>query len=358
VLPAGAKLYVSPSVTEFRTRSSGPRGGQGLLVTGNYRGQLSARGETVSLFDSAGRTVSSIAYLGNPSLAQQYLRITEMMYHPTPPAAGSLFTAEDFEYMVLKNIGPLPLDLTGVHFGNGVEFSFTGAAITNLAPGQRVVIVKNSAAYASRYSGGIPVAGSYQGNLDNSGENLRLEDAVGEKILDFSYNNSWYPETDGAGSALVVVDETAPWFDWELKTNWRPGSPRQSTDITAWKAKYFSALEMTDPAIAGDNADPDGDGQPNFQEYISGTDPRDAQSYLRVGSAELSPENRGAIRLGFNAVAGKTYTLLYRDSLNEGAWLKLADFAAQPTSTFVEFNDPAVGNAKSRYYRLVTPKQE
>jgi hypothetical protein len=115
---------------------------------------------------------------------------------------------------------------------------------------------------------------------------------------------------------------------------------------------------MTDPAIAGDNADPDGDGQANFQEYISGTDPRDAQSYLRVGSAELSRENRGMMRLGFNAAAGKTYTLLYRDSLNEGVWLKLADFAAQPMSTLVEFNDPAVGNAKSRYYRLVTPKQE
>ena len=145
---------------------------------------------------------------------------------------------------------------------------------------------------------------------------------------------------------------------WELKTNWRPGLPTLITGMEAWKAKYFNAVEITDPAIAGDNADPDGDGQSNFQEYLSGTDPRDPQSYLRVGSAELIGGNQVTIRLGFNAVAGKTYTLLYRDSLNEGVWLKLADFAAQSMSTFVEFNDPAVGNAKSRYYRLVTPKQE
>ncbi|MEO8426231.1 MAG: lamin tail domain-containing protein [Verrucomicrobiota bacterium] len=358
VLPPGTKLYVSPNVAGFKTRNSGPRGGQGLLVTGNYRGQLSARGETISLFDSAGRTVSSSSYIGNPSPAQQYLRITEMMYHPPPPSPGSSFTAEDFEYIVLKNNGPLELDLTGVNFTNGIEFSFSGAAITNLGPGQRVLLVKNGAAYASRYGGGVPLVGSYQGNLDNSGENLRLEDAVGETILDFSYNNSWYPETDGAGSALITVDETAPWFAWESKTNWRPALPIYNLGIASWRAKYFSAIEITDPAIAGDNADPDGDGQANIQEYISGTDPRDARSYLRVGSAELTGENRGTIRLGFAAAAGNTYTLLYRDSLNEGVWLKLADFAAQSTSKLVEFSDSVVGNAKSRYYRLVTPKQE
>jgi tetratricopeptide (TPR) repeat protein len=79
------------------------------------------------LVDSGGRTVSSTTYIGNPSPAQQYLRITEITYHPAPPLAGSSFSSEDFEYITLKNIGPLALDLTGVHFASGVDFSFAKA---------------------------------------------------------------------------------------------------------------------------------------------------------------------------------------------------------------------------------------
>ena len=80
--PAAVKVYWSPEI-----------------ITANSRRAV----RTINLFDSAGRTVSSTTYIGNPSPAQQYLRITEIMYHPPPPSAGSSFTAEDFEYIVLKN---------------------------------------------------------------------------------------------------------------------------------------------------------------------------------------------------------------------------------------------------------------
>ncbi len=77
-----------------------------------------------------------------------------------------------------------------MHFTNGVEFNFTGSAVTNLLPGQTVLIVKNLAAFTARYGSGFTIAGQYAGALNNAGENLRLDDAVGEKVLDFSYNNS------------------------------------------------------------------------------------------------------------------------------------------------------------------------
>src|SRR5207247_9380392 len=46
VVPAGGSLYLSPNVNAFRTRASGPRGGQGLLVQGEYRGPLTTCAET------------------------------------------------------------------------------------------------------------------------------------------------------------------------------------------------------------------------------------------------------------------------------------------------------------------------
>ena len=82
-------LYVVADKKAFRARTTGPRGGQGNYVEGPYDGQLSARGETIALLDDRGRVVTTNLYLGNPSGPQQYLRITEIMYHPPASPVGS-----------------------------------------------------------------------------------------------------------------------------------------------------------------------------------------------------------------------------------------------------------------------------
>jgi hypothetical protein len=231
VIPANSVMYLSPNVVQFRRRTLSPRGSQSLLVVGNYDGQLSARGETLHLVDRGGRPVFTNGYPGTPSLPQRFLRVTEIMYHPPNPPAGATYVDDDLEYIELKNIGGVPMNLIGVHFTNGIEFRFTATnAVTNLAAGQSIVLVKNLAAFTSVYGSGPTVAGVYTGSLDNNGETIRLDDAVNEKILDFRYENNWYPSTDGAGFSLVIVDENAPYYTWDLKSSWRPsghdfGSP-------------------------------------------------------------------------------------------------------------------------------------
>lgn len=64
VLVAGGRLYVSPSVRAFRSRTISPTGGQGRFVQGNYQGHLSNGGETVTLLDGTGRTVDTLTYVG------------------------------------------------------------------------------------------------------------------------------------------------------------------------------------------------------------------------------------------------------------------------------------------------------
>ena len=222
VLPANGALYVSPDVVAFRARSAAPRGGMGLFVQGPYQGHLSARGELLQLLDERGRVVQSTNSPASPTLAQQYLRITELMYHPATSIPADGVDPELFEYIELKNIGPVALNLVGVCLTNGVDFVFTGAsAVTNLAPGGTVLLVHNPLAFTLRYGPGLNVAGQYNGSLNNSGDRLRLEDAVGEKILDFNYTNSWYPITDGSGFSLVIVNEKAPWDSWGLPASWR-----------------------------------------------------------------------------------------------------------------------------------------
>lgn len=224
VIPATNSMYVVADKKAFRARSVAPRGGMGLYIEGPYKGQLSARGEPIILTDTYGHARTN-TYVGNPSLPQSYLRVTEIMYHPVRDPGGLAGSEEEYEYLELKNISTnATLNLNGVHFTNGIEFAFTGSAVTNLGPGQTVLLVKNLAAFTARHGNGFTIAGQYVGSLDNSGESLHIDDAVGETILDFSYNNSWYPITDGTGPSLVIVDENAAYNTWDKKSNWRPSA--------------------------------------------------------------------------------------------------------------------------------------
>jgi hypothetical protein len=230
VVPANSRIYVSPDVAAFLARATGPRRGQGLFVVGHYDGRLSARGETLYLFDPHGRQINVISYEGAPSPAQRYLRVTEIMYHPARSGPESAFDKEDYEFIKLTNIGTEVLDLNGVKFVNGIQFSFSGSAVTNLLPGDHVVVVKNIEAFTERYGEIARIAGEYEGNLSNSGERLRLDDSSNEKILDFDYSDRWYPITDGHGFSLVIVDPHVPHNAWDRKSSWRPsgrlhGSP-------------------------------------------------------------------------------------------------------------------------------------
>jgi hypothetical protein len=116
-----------------------------------------------------------------------------------------------------------------------------------------------------------------------------------------------------------------------------------------------NGLSATDPADA--LLDSDGDGIPNKQEYLAGTNPQDAQSCLRVElstGAGLPP----VPVLNFLARAGKTYSLLRRNSAQDGPWTSLADVPATSTNRVVELRDStALAPGQSQgFYRVVTPR--
>jgi hypothetical protein len=57
--------------------------------------------------------------------------------------------------------------------------------------------------------------------LRNSTQNIRLNDASGAPILDFDYEDSWEPSTDGDGHSLVIVSPTADPLTWNVGSSWR-----------------------------------------------------------------------------------------------------------------------------------------
>jgi hypothetical protein len=123
-------------------------------------------------------------------------------------------------------------------------------------------------------------------------------------------------------------------------------------DLADWKGRHFTAGELADPSVSGDDADPDYDTLTNLQEFLSGTNPRDTQSFLKINSLNL---NGAGIILQFHTVAGKSYTVQYCEALAEGVWRKLADVAAGSVQRLVEVSDSVPNGHPSRYYRLITP---
>jgi len=176
------------------------------------------------------------SFWSGPAAATYYttvppLRITEIMYHPADAPPGNMVDQDLFEYIEVKNISGSPLDVTGYRIRGGVDFDFPSLV---LSAGQQVVVVRDVAAFQSRYGMSPVIAGAYTNdNLANEGDNLRLEGRLHEPILDFSYSDEWYPSTDGAGFALQIVADNLPTTNWGLKTSWRASGALQGTPGSA-----------------------------------------------------------------------------------------------------------------------------
>jgi hypothetical protein len=161
------------------------------------------------------------------------LHVTEVNYNPAPPPVGSPYTADDFEYIEFQNTGNQTLQLGGIKFDQGITFTFP---TMSLAGGARTLVVKNRAAFESRYGLGLPIAGEYigaaGGTLSNTSEDINIRGPVNEQLLHFNYDADWYPITNGGGYSLVVRDPNAgqlptpqdPTNPLSHSSSWRPSN--------------------------------------------------------------------------------------------------------------------------------------
>jgi len=111
-------------------------------------------------------------------------------------------------------------------------------------------------------------------------------------------------------------------------------------------------FDPNDPSDAAEDADDDR--LTNYGEYVAGTNPRDPLSTLRL---RASRETEG-VRLRFDAIANRAYTLHARDSWADGAWQMLREIPALSSSStephLVEITDEEALTLRERYYQLTT----
>ncbi len=291
------RLYVARTWAGFRTRTVSPKPGEKKLVTGGYDEQLSARGETLTLKDDAGTVIAALTYPPAPLPNQVSLRISEIHFAPASPTPAELavnpgWLESDFEFIELLNTGATALDLAGAKFTEGLDFVFPAG--TTLAAGARLLLAADPAAFAARYGSSLAPLGPYTGRLSNAGETLHLVDVTGESILEFAYNDVWYPAAESLGHSLVVLDPAAtPYNEWDKKTRWgvslqKGGTPGAATSGTAmlfevWQLGEFTAAERDDDLISGPLANPNDDSLNNLLAYAFA-------GRARSGSEHLYPD--------------------------------------------------------------------
>jgi len=120
----------------------------------------------------------------------------------------------------------------------------------------------------------------------------------------------------------------------------------QSICSDEWKMQFFGSLTDVN---AGDSADPDADGVPNWMEFLAGTSPIDGSSKLRFTATERRVvNNQSQTSLYWLTAPGKAYEVQWSATPGSGVWNVLGTVPGNGTETV--YTDSGTGS--SRYYRL------
>ena len=297
--------------------------------------------------------------------------IAEVMYNPpsltTAETTAGFLDEQDFEYIVVQNIGTAPIDLTALRFQLGITFNFDTTGKPVLDPGQRSVIAKNASALRLRYGAGIDavLGGEYFGNLASSGELVRLEtsaNATPVKAFIYSDLPPWPKAADGNGSALMLVDPNSN-PDHELAASWTAsaslggsptGAPLNLT-YSQWAAWTFPASDLADPARTGPTADLDGDSLPNLIEFLTSTDPQNRTTPSPLVSEVISGADGSQIlRMTFPRLLSTTgYTLTVQSSPDLVTWqtdFNLSNSTPVPDGSTLQTWEKTASASEKRFY--------
>ncbi len=155
------------------------------------------------------------------------LMISEIMYN-----SGY----NDLEFIELLNAGDQNLNLIGISFTDGVEYTFRNNA--TLKPGGYIVLTNNMDLFNALYQ--FKAYDVYQKNLSNKGETLLLSDYCGNVIDSVSYLDAlpWPGQADGKGRSLELIN---PNLDNSLASNWWA-----STNLYGSPQEYLPAVSANE----------------------------------------------------------------------------------------------------------------
>jgi hypothetical protein len=123
---------------------------------------------------------------------------------------------------------------------------------------------------------------------------------------------------DGAPDTQTLYQlESLPGWVWVNSAALQP--PQTSSD--EWRVFFFGSLTNSQ---AADNVDYDGDGMPNWQEYLAGTNPTNASSCFKFTSATFNTTGFDGMAVNWLTAPGKTYILESQPALGGANWTAIS----------------------------------
>ncbi len=287
-----------------------------------------------------------VSAISTPPATAGKLVLSEIMHHPPGNPAA--------EFVELQNISAATISLAGVTFTHGIAFTFAGG--TTLAAGARVLVVRDQAAFAAVHGSGLPVAGTYSGDLADSGERLRLQGASGATIFDFSYGitGSW-PTGAGGGSLVVLRTQTNP--DLADPASWRSSTLPAGNPGTSDTLSYATWAQAN--GVGSPTEDRDGDGVAALIEYVLGTNPNVADASRPVAAAVIGSGGTSHFALTFTRRPGRDDAVLsVEGSTNLVNWSQAAAVMSSTvrnpdrTETLTYRSTATYGSRAAEYLRL------
>ncbi len=133
----------------------------------------------------------------------------EIHYHPA-------LTQTSGEWIELRNLHSVDVDLSGWRLDGGVDFVFPQG--TKIAGGKYLVIAANPAAFQGATA--VAAIGPFSNLLADGGEKVTLKNKNGRVMDEVAYNDRfpWPLAADGSGATLAKIDENGASAD---PRNWR-----------------------------------------------------------------------------------------------------------------------------------------
>ncbi|MDP8205813.1 MAG: CotH kinase family protein [Candidatus Electryonea clarkiae] len=156
-------------------------------------------------------------------LGYDNLLITEIHYHPSDRQDVN---DTELEFIELKNVGDVSLDIGGLTFSEGVDFTFeTG---TQIDADEYIVLASNPDEFENRYA--FEPFDEYNSQLNNGGDTISLHYANGDTLLNIIYQDQfpWPNSADGDGYSLVLREESVT-LDPNDPSSWQASASRHGS---------------------------------------------------------------------------------------------------------------------------------
>ncbi|YCM43813.1 CotH kinase family protein [Verrucomicrobiaceae bacterium 227] len=228
--------------------------------------------------------------LFHPGNREQDLYLSELMYHPADGGA---------EFLEISNRGSVRHSLRDLRITGGIQFEFRSANVTEIEPGQRVLLVRDAGHFSMVYPA-VNFLGDYEGALGNEGDWFSLEDAEGQVLWTLSYGDSapWPSGTDGEGRSLVYRGGEP-----NEAGSWRPSVSMDGNPGTSDRVPLMEGDNLVEYAIAEQQVMLEGEG---FTLDVTSKSGADDISLTPAWSSDLEEWS------------GEGFTLLSQDPVGDG----------------------------------------